>query len=60
MATRIRELETTFESKKEVFIKCADHGPHSCKCNANHIQRPQEDTRIKTHADAGLTVEEQW
>ena len=60
MATRIRELETTIESQKDATIKCADHGARSCKSNANHIRRPQEDPRIETLTDAGLTVKEQW
>ena len=60
MAIRIRERETTIESQKDASIKCADHGARSCKSNANHIHRPQEDTKIKIHTDAGLTVEQQW
>ena len=60
MATRIRKIEATVESQKDAFINCADHGPCRCKCNANHIQRPREDTIIKAHADVGLTVEKQW
>ena len=60
MAIRIRELETTIESQKDASIKCVDHGARSCRSNANHIHRPQEDTKIKIHTDAGLTVEEQW
>ena len=56
MAIRIRELETTIESQKDASIKCVDHGARSCRSNANHTHRPQEDTKIKIHTDAALLL----
>ena len=49
MATHIRELERTIESQKYAHIKCADHAPHG---GAKHIQRPQEDPKIKARYES--------
>ena len=60
IATHIREVERTNESQKDAFINCTDHALCGCERGAKHIQRPQEDPKLKASTDMSLTVEEQW